>query len=205
VQHHSFASLASRKVPEIRRECLSSPTLRRVVLKEAREFIVNGRARNSRIRVAAVKVLVANIGSEWPRLQGWLMKFDSSSDYELHFTLFCWLDRADLPRDARLRSRVLKAVHKYLLAVPSERAQAAWMAGDLLGDHWRTRAAFRVLVDALEKAKCVAGRKGALHGLSEMASNGNPKLSSASKRLIESALEDRSKAVREYARLALRT
>lgn len=85
---------------------------------------------------------------------------------EMHFSLFVALE--ELPRLSRgtLLSEVIPFIERYLLEIREEAAEAAWMAGDLLGDHWPLAIGLPVLVRATREATHDAGREGAIHGLS---------------------------------------
>ncbi len=91
---------------------------------------------------------------------------------EIHFTLFCYLDWAsELPEGDASRSEALRLVERYLLETDSEAANAAWMAGDLLGDHWPVSESLPVLIRILQQGRYVAGRNAALYGVEMMLKN----------------------------------
>jgi hypothetical protein len=95
---------------------------------------------------------------------------------------------------------VLRLVEEYLCHVQRDTARAAWMAGDLLGEHWPLDQSLPSLRATAMKARYRAGREAALHGLSHA-------LGRAAKRDQWSILEtlkhvaafDRSRKVRNYA------
>lgn len=86
---------------------------------------------------------------------------------ELQFSIFVAL--SDIPvfiTDTPTLEDLTHLLKEYLLRIDSDMAQAAWMAGDLLGDHWPLHMALPVLRDAVRRATNAAGREGAVHGLS---------------------------------------
>lgn len=106
-------------------------------------------------------------------MREWLGRTDDAFDFEVHFTLFCYLDGCqEMPRAASTRPEVLRLVHAYLTSVRVGTARAAWMAGDLLGDHWQADDSLPVLLDLLESARYAAGREAALYGLETLLRNG---------------------------------
>lgn len=123
--------------------------------------------RNTEARVALVRLVAAVPESGVPVMLGWLTRKDPRHIAELHFTCFCYLDDAWLAADKGLQRRILESVRQYLLHVESNRAHAAWMAGDLLGDHLDLTVTLPVLLELAEKARYAAGRMGALHGLTQ--------------------------------------
>lgn len=87
-------------------------------------------------------------------------------DPELQFSILCRLSGIDprtLPR--RLSERYVHAIVRFLRSGRHERASEYWMAGDLLGDHWRNRSTTRVLFGLLETARGDAAIRGILHGI----------------------------------------
>jgi hypothetical protein len=87
---------------------------------------------------------------------------------ELQFTVFCYLDLVELPRNPELRNRLLAEIKGFMINAQSDPARSVWMAGDLLGDHWRTRAASRTLNDVYLKARHECGRSAAKRGLKQL-------------------------------------
>lgn len=156
-------------VPELRRYLERVGAVRRSAMVAQAKQVLKDRSLVARedVRIAAVKTLVADLGRNLEFVRSLLKVCASHDSYEVQFTLFCWLDREDLPPDQRLKNQVLSVVVEYLLGVERETAHAAWMAGDLLGDHWRTQAAHNALQRIALQASHPAGRKGAIHGLEE--------------------------------------
>lgn len=117
------------------------------------------------IRIALIRVLVALLPDSFEVIQTQLNNQSTSYSYEVHFTLFCYLDwSAELP-EAGISKRVLGLVENYLRNVKSTTASAAWMAGELLGNHWDPIEAVPILLLTAETGRYVAGRIGSVHGL----------------------------------------
>src|SRR5262245_43819822 len=118
------------------------------------------------MRVGAVKVLVALLPRSMNSLKNLLSDKRSSWSYEVHFSIFCFLDDAqEMLKSLATRRKILAMAEAYLLQVRSDRASAAWMAGDMLGDHWDLQESMPVLMRATVGARFAAGRAGAQHGL----------------------------------------
>jgi hypothetical protein len=156
-------------------------------------------------RVALVKLVVAAFPDSAPLIRRRVIEASGSYASEICFTIFCFLDRIqDLPVGAEHSEFVPALVECYLQNVRSNAGHAAWMAGDLLGDHWRLSVSVPILLRLAESARFVAGRDSAIHGLGHaMRTDGK------SATVIESALRriatsDRSLAVRGSARIALK-
>lgn len=86
---------------------------------------------------------------------------------ELQFSTFVALsDGLGSEITPAIHLSLLDLIQTFLLQIASDDAQAAWMAGDLLGDHWPIEASLPILFHAAKHAHHAAGREGALHGLS---------------------------------------
>ncbi len=157
------------------------------------------------IRVSAIKVLVALFPRTLENIKFLLEKNSDASVYEVHFSFFCFLDQ--VPRLTGAENFAFKVpilIADYLDRVKSETAQAAWMAGDLLGDHWEAETAFSVLSRAAEGANSAAGRLGAIHGLSHLVTRlESSKRKMVMRLLLEISRSDKSRKVRDFAKLAL--
>jgi len=118
------------------------------------------------VRVGCAKLLVALLPHSENAIHKLLLGTESHA-YETHFSLFCFLDQ--VPNYERLRPSatfVLSAVESYLRNVQTEQAQAAWMAGDMLGDHWPIEdRVVNILLSTLRAARFAAGKNGALQGV----------------------------------------
>lgn len=159
------------------------------------------------LRVAACKLIVSLLPDSVRAIEELLFDFSDSDSYEIHFSLFCFLNYCPDIRGAEEFSRGLpNLIGEYLRNVKSTTASAAWMAGDLMGEDWVVAEAVPILTDACRNGRYVAGRLGALHGLehtlnridieSVLAANVASAVSAA-------ARSDRSSAVRYGAGLIL--
>lgn len=124
---------------------------------------------------------------------------------ELQFSLFVALEDVSAMSDgSTLVRRLAPVVEAYLLRVRRDTAQAAWMAGDLLGDHWPLDEPLPKLVGAAHEASYVAGRMGAIHGIAHALDRvGKRQQWELVDALQKIAVGDRSRFVCSYARLAL--
>jgi len=157
-------------------------------------------------RVLIARVLVALVPGSLSLIESYLHTTHVSEESaELQFSLFVAL--SELPAlldDSRLLSMITDMVRRYLLGIDTAASQAAWMAGDLLGDHWPVLLALPVLVDVAKTAGHAPGREGAIHGLSHA-------LSRTSKRdqwriiqaLKNVATSDTNESVRRSAEMAM--
>lgn len=157
------------------------------------------------LRALLAKVIVAALPESLLEIEALLQAEPTGSLAEVQFSLFSFLDEVPDSWHASGESeRVLELVSRYLLNVRKDVAQAAWMAGDLLGDHWPIKASLAVLEQAALNGRFVAGREGALHGLSHALERA-PKRSQWS--IVETlkavVAKDRSARVRKYAQLIL--
>lgn len=187
------------------RERLASRSLhtrRRLILRIEESLLKSPRWASERDRVLLAKVVTALLPDSVQLLERLLLGRDNERFAEFQFSLFVAL--SDLPGVVKVErdvQQVLDLVELYLLGVRSGTAQAPWMAGDMLGDHWPLGAALPTLERVARRARFVAGREGAIHGLSHA-------LTRASKRqqwvimqlLLDVSERDRSSRVRRYAR-----
>jgi hypothetical protein len=185
------------------------PESRSQLLSLCRSFLAtsNGRA-VEQDRVSVVKVLVALLPNSANEIEGWLTEHSLEHSHEVHFSLFCFLDQVgDIPSLESLRPEVTRLVGDYLATVQSEDSFAAWMAGDLLGDHWPTAEGLPLLLQLAMGATNPAGRKGAIHGLThllERVEDGSAEKSRIISLLERISNEDLNQEVRMYATFALR-
>jgi len=162
-------------------------------------------SRFERERVRAVKVLVALLPESWAIIQRWLRAGADPRKHEVLFTLFCFLDDVPLrPGAEALRGAVLKLIEEFLIQVRKDPKLAAWMAGDLLGDHWELQESLPILFRAAKGARFVAGRKAALHGLAHALSRTKGSSRSKIRRVLAEVQEaDRSATVRQESEFVL--
>lgn len=158
--------------------------------------------------IAAVRVLVALLPLSLGAITNLLNRFQNWDNYEVHFTLFCYLDWVQKMPDApSLTRKILPLVENYLMTVPRKDARAVWMAGDMLGGHWDEQEAIPLLIRTSQGAKYSVGRMGGLVGLKEVLDRLPPK-SDAHKDILKTlrkiSISDSSKYVKEDAKLLLR-
>jgi hypothetical protein len=123
-------------------------------------------------RLAVLDVLLAFFPSSRDIIVKCLQETSDPTWYEVHFSLFVKLTQ----REMLCRSPMLRPLcrdtprlaSEYLRDVPTEQGGAAWMAGDVLGEHCRLSAALPLLLDALKTSRYAAGRSGALHGIAHV-------------------------------------
>lgn len=124
---------------------------------------------NEAVRIAAVRVLVALLPLSLAAIADLLSRCQNKHHYEVHFTLFCYLDSAqEMPDASSLTKDVLLLVENYLMTVPRKTALAAWMAGDMLGEHWNEQEAAPLLMRTAQGAKYSVGRELSVLGLGDM-------------------------------------
>lgn len=155
------------------------------------------------LRVCAAKVLVALLPESQATIHRWLQRTEGGRIREVHFSLFCFLDwTARLPRAQAIARRVPDWTERYLSEAKSGSSYAAWMAGEMLGEHWDPQEAVPVLVRIAQGGPFAAGRRGALHGLAHALGRSSKPLARHIMTCLEHVKEDdRSRSVREYAAL----
>lgn len=175
------------------------------VVQQSVHALRKGRRRKE--RELAVKVLLCAVPGSLPHVKELVLgRIGSEHD---RFICFCHVDDTVLPLGASPQRELLSWTEEYLLTVRSEAGYGAWMAGDLLGEHWPSlREAVPVLARAILEGRYAAGRLGALHG----SAHAMVRLSSAGGRshrilrdqllgaLRAAATKDRSPRVRAEAR-----
>lgn len=157
-------------------------------------------------RVAVAKVVVSCVPTSQTLVSQLLAKRTTDQDYEMHFSLFCFLDQVrNIPWAEEFASQVPTLVESYLMHIATDRAEAAWMAGDLLGDHWPSNEGIPPLVRIAENGRHVAGRQGAIHGLEQAMKNlgDDPRRREIVSLLVELASNDPEPRIRQYASLVL--
>lgn len=126
--------------------------------------------RLERNRVALAKTLVALVPLSSEVIRHWVHSTKGRYTSEVQFSLFCWLDSLQGRTAAhKFVKEVPGLVGEYLEKVRKNEAMASWMAGHLLGSHWRGREAGPVLLRTSKHAKFATGRKAALDGLEDLA------------------------------------
>lgn len=161
--------------------------------------------RDDHARISTVKVVVALVPDSVSIIRKWLARNSGAYVYEVHFTLFCFLDNVPtMPNTREFTAEIPILLEEYLRQIMSESAQAAWMAGDLLGDHWRIAEALPILIRVAKEARFAVGRNAAIHGLAHILT----RLKKADKRPIITLLNeivnhDASHKVRGQAKMVL--
>ena len=122
-----------------------------------------GLHKNDYIRVAVIGIIVAALSHSAFLIESLINKKTGRNAYEIQFTLFRLLGWT--PHAEKSCPLMLTHVRNYLLTTKYDTAQAAWMAADLLGDHWPLEKTLPVLLEVVKNAKYVAGRDAALYGL----------------------------------------
>ncbi len=123
---------------------------------------------------------------------------------EMQFSLLCFLSDAQPLRSSALSRRLLGLVGELLLDTRRDIAHAAWMAGDLLGDHWDLREGLRVLRKVALHGRYVVGRQAAIHGLFHLGERAPAAYRLQVARVLRRvARSDRNTAVRHSAARAL--
>jgi hypothetical protein len=171
------------------------------LVEHIREIVTNPRMlADEPLRVALAKIAVAILPDSLPLIAAILKRSPASQLGEMQFSLFVFLSDAPGFLSQRHMPAIQRLIERYLLSVRSRAAQAAWMAGDLLGDHWPLPQSLPFLLRAAKLAKHGAGREGALHGLAHAIDRGSKRQQWVIvERLKTIAGTDRSPAVRRYA------
>jgi hypothetical protein len=157
--------------------------------------------------VACVKVIVALVPDSTNSIKKWINTSSGKYIYEVHFSLFCFLDDVpDLPNGQQFAKEIPLIIENYLMNIKTEAAHAAFMAGDLLGDHWEENEAFPILMKIAKEARYSVGRGSALWGLGQIL-HSLPDSDRKSKSIItliqKISKNDRSEGVRASARSIL--
>jgi hypothetical protein len=120
-----------------------------------------------RNRVGAVKLLVALLPRSLDSIREWMFRTGDPYFYEVQFTVWCFLSDtvSFAPPDPATVETVLGLAKEYLNRVPSDEAYNAFMAADMLGDHWVGDAGVAALVDIARATRNPVGRKAAVGGL----------------------------------------
>lgn len=156
-------------------------------------------------RVASARLLIALLPDSLDVIKRWVEKSDSRFIHEVHFSLFCYFGEVqEVARLRPARRMVLDLVAKYLMRTKTDAARAAWMAADLLGDHWNLHESLPVLINVAKDGQSVAARKAAVHGLTKAlrrCSDGDCARITAT--LEQLASSDSSRKIRVAAKMSL--
>lgn len=156
-----------------------------------------------RERIVAARLLVAL----WPgsrRSIDRLIDADEPGLREAQFSLFCYLDQLQTVETPERLAWLPPRLGEYLASVRSNAGHAAWMAADLLGDHWDARQAYPVLRDTAVAARFAAGRAASLQGLHQLWKREPGRRRAEIEELLRAReREDRSSSVRATCSLIL--
>lgn len=163
--------------------------------------------KNERLRVAAVRAIVALLPLSLGAIAELLTRRQNRHHYEVHFTLFCYLDWSqEMLAASSVAKEALLLVEDYLMTVPRPTARAVWMAEDMLGEHWNEYEAMPVLIHIAQAAKYSVGRQTGLLGLEKMLgrlSAGEADYADVLALIAKVSLSDRSRYVKEDANAVL--
>lgn len=181
--------------------------IERRLVEELERIVANPtKLQNERSRVLIARLLVALLPTSLPLIESQLYIVRlSENKAELQFSIFVALsDLPELLGESLMLSQITDLLRRYLIDIDTDAAQAAWMVGDLLGDHWPLTLALPVLIDSSKTAAHVAGRQGAIHGLSHALARASKldqwKIVQA---LKDVAASDTNNSVRRSAELAM--
>ena len=117
-------------------------------------------------RIERVRFLLAALPESAAVVRGLLQRANAPMLKEVHFSLFCFMPEViEVEAKSAFTRRVPSLVRNYLLHVRDDRALAAWMAADFIGDHWTKEDGLRVLGEVLHRARFAPARIAALHGI----------------------------------------
>ena len=170
------------------------------LLTLSRDALADGRGEN--LRIVGAKTLVALAPLSAGSIRVCLARSPASRSADCQFSLLCFLDELqDFPGGTDLAADVPPLLESLLMRTRRDPAKAAWMAADLLGDHWPINAGLPVLLRVATRARYSPGREAALHGLMEALKRANVR---TRWRIVEVlkrvAATDTNRQVRGYAR-----
>ncbi|MGA8075624.1 MAG: hypothetical protein WB995_19270 [Candidatus Acidiferrales bacterium] len=204
--HYSgfFEEVSELASASIKRRLRRLPPRERARIRQLADLILRDPAlrKGKKLRGGAARVIVALLPETFSSVKQLLSDSKSRLWHEVHFIIFAALDRKELGKNDQ--TRVLKLIYAYLKEAKSDAGYAAWEAGLLLGDEWRSEQTVQMLEELLFSAKYPSGRKSALHGIKHALTQASPAQRTHLFSLIERvANEDRSATVRLAARLDL--
>lgn len=154
-------------------------------------------------RIAVVKCLVGLLPDTEHRVRWLLSRPEADGWTEEQFTLFCYIEEAqEIEGVASLMEDVPRLVGTFLATVRTDRSRAGWMAAHLLGEHWPTIDAARILCDVAAKGRFAMGRWCSLSGIESLAkvTQPGPVVDIIRETVQRVVAGDRSGRVRRYAR-----
>jgi hypothetical protein len=147
-----------------------------------------GQKRYKTIRIGTVKTLLSYWPGSMADIRRLLKKHTRSADYEVHFTIFCFLD--ELPNINTVREdkeHLLELIKRYIVDSQSDRGLSLWKAAEMLGWHWRLKDALPILIEACIESRGIHSREAGLEGLGYVLKR--PDLDIATRKKILSLLE----------------
>ena len=184
---------------------LLSTGQRKELLLGCRKLLSESRLRRMEtVRVAATKILVALVPESSDTIRHWIRSKPTADNCEVQFSLFCFLGYLPLlPSALGLKEELPALLEWYLLNMRSDAASAAWMAGDLLGDHWELKYSLPILSKVAETGRFAVGRLAAVHGIAHAlgrVTKSRTTVKTLTELLNRVKNTDRSGKVRQYAR-----
>lgn len=179
---------------------------RRLKLLSTMDTILQGPSRRLQSdRIVAAKMLVSLLPDSISNIERWLNKKKDQFSYELHFSLFCYIDDS---LAFSLKPDVIGKLHQlttsYLARADRGTAQAAWMAANMLGEHWPGQTSLETLASIATTGRHVEGRKAALWGLQRRREVGNASDQLKVREMLKVVISsDRSMRLRRLARWML--
>jgi hypothetical protein len=174
---------------------------RRLISRVEETLGNNSKGRSEEFRALLARTLTAALPESLAAIRRLLGTPPKRPMDEVHFSLFVALSDVLELTSREVRLRLLSMVATYLESTASNSGQSAWMAGDLLGDHWPIAEAVPVLRRLARSARFPAGREGVLHGLSHALERVPKAVQWEIVGVLRlTATEDRSTKVRAYAR-----
>ncbi len=176
------------------------------LLTKTRDLLSNPISLEDRsTRIAVVKIAIALLPCTWELLLSCLDDTSCISALELHFSIFCFLDEADLvPGAVGVVTQIPATVERYLQIARTNRAHAALMAANLLGDHCDLSVGVPVLIRLATEARYAAARAAVTWGLHKAWRRSSMEKRNEILAVIEAvAANDRSSEVKTAARLVL--
>jgi hypothetical protein len=176
---------------------------RRTYVRRLFSFLKSSDAAVEQLRIAAVKLAISLLPESASMICDLLQQREKLIDFEIHFTLFCYLGSAHLIDD-NFAQALPGILREYLFKAKHNKAQATWMCCDLLGDHWPVASGLPILLLTATDAPFAAPREAAVSGLGQLIR----RVGFRKQRVIRSVLRtlarnDRSKSVRTRARMIL--
>ena len=195
------SSLRDDSLPSIAAEFRTLSNVERAALVRFASEQLAKQLGDENARIEQVRFLLAAVPESASVLRALLTRTNAPILKEAHFTLFCFMPEIlELQGAGEFASAVPLLVRDYLFKVRDDRALAAWMAADLIGDHWTKEDGIVVLRDVLVRARFPRGRLAALHGVRVLYPRLGRLDKSRLRRLVNRvASNDRSPAVRSRA------